>query len=643
MDYREKTKEYKERIKNKDTLKFVDFLDALLDWIDILIDNKSLAIEQKKDVLNYMPKELFEELDKISPTEMLQDKYDKLKKILDEKSASLVKYIADNGNIKMTDFDLFQFNLYQIFGKEELASMIEESRLYLEDVILKERVNELEEIEKKEKEQKEWLEKVNAMPEEEMHKLILDSMFNFKPSARTHEERLEAINHNKRRVLSQRNKFRKFETRLMDATTLARKDAQSHVYRRIGNVRRHMDKVTNEFREKAKIFVSEEGPKKMVREARGRIIEGKARVEKGEKRLRKELEGKGKEWKKNFGAETKKAQDKILERKRELDMEMAAKGKEWKDSFGAKTNKARYKIIEKQKELDTEVAAKGKEWKDSFGARTKKAQAGILGKRKILSAEQKQTKNDIIKKGKAEVNSARDMIFEGKSDFEEDVKGAKEMFAGKGEEIDKAREDFIDKRGIAQESFTRRGAEVEEEIYGTLIHERKRFEKERDEARAKFQKRAGEISGHAGSYMSGKRDKFHSDRKQAQEKFLTRAGEIKAKPIKQKTTESHGEKLTVKAGEAKNRIDREHMAVMEKARVNRERMKQEMMHKRELFLYDTRFARHRIQENAKAFAEKAAAKREEFETRGEQLVARHKAHQKAHLINNLLRTIRGMH
>jgi len=84
-------------------------------------------------------------------------------------------------------------------------------------------------------------------------------------------------------------------------------------------------------------------------------------------------------------------------------------------------------------------------------------------------------------------------------------------------------------------------------------------------------------------------------------------------------------------------------ALTESAKLNREKMKEEMMHKRELFLYDVRFAKHNIQEHAKQFSEKIAAKREEFETRQEQITARHKARQKAHIIQNLLRMIRSMH
>ena len=72
-------------------------------------------------------------------------------------------------------------------------------------------------------------------------------------------------------------------------------------------------------------------------------------------------------------------------------------------------------------------------------------------------------------------------------------------------------------------------------------------------------------------------------------------------------------------------------------------MQQKIQDRKNLFIYDVRFARHKMKEHAKHFEEHVAGKKEEFAARQYQLIARHKAHQKAHLIQNLLRTIRGMH
>lgn len=571
MDHKKKIEEYRLRIKNKITLRFVELLDILLEWINILYKDKRLSFEQKKEVLQYVPKELLESLDKCSPTELSDDEYEELKKITFSETSELINFIIDVGNLRMTDFDLLQFNLYQIFGKDELASMIEEERKHLSETILEKIAKKLEEQEKKKEEKEEYLKKIKGMSQNELNKLIIENMFDFAPSARTPKERAEAIENNQKNVEAQKLKFRNFEIKLKDATEISKIDAQNKVYRQIRNVKQGMEKVTKAFREKAKEFVSEEGPRKMIRNS-------KANLSKQKERLHGEIKGKGKEWKSHFTIETKAAQSEILHKRAEL------------------------------------------------------------------LSEEKEEKEFIAKKGETEIQEARERMLGGKAEFEKDVEKAKKVFSGKSGEIDDARVSFIEKRGIAQNKFTKRGYEIEAEMYGVIHKERRRFEKEGKEARAKFNQRAVEISGHAKIYISGKKEKFDTERKAGQEKFLTKAEEIKRKPKQVKAPELESkEEFITKAEEAKSKIGRQHVALTESAKLNREKMKEEMMHKRELFLYDVRFAKYDIQEHAKQFSEKIAAKREEFETRQEQITTRHKAHQKAHIIQNLLRMIRSMH
>lgn len=676
MDYKKKIEEYRLRIKNKEILKFVEFLDTLLEWIDLMYKFKRLSKRLEKEILQYMPTQTFEALDFISPTELSPAVYDELKKILLREISELIHAIVLIGNLRMYDFDLLQFNLSQIFKKEEIASMIETARLHLSDVILAREEEKLKEREEKRKAEEEYLKKIRAMPQKELNKLAIRSMFDFTPGARTPEERLDAIQNNKKNVLTQKARFRKFEEKLIDATTEARTDAQSKVYRQIGGVKRGMAEVMNRFREKAKKLASEEGPKKQIRKARDKVL--------GQKnKLQREIKEKGKDWEENFGVKVKEAQGRILDKEKELIEEIKIKGKDWEENFGRKIKhaqkemlKEKKKLLKEQKERMVYIDKKGK-------AVFKKARKNVEEKAADFADDVQAAKEkfsgkaeEVLEKGRTEIKAAREMILKEKTEFGEEVEEAREKFSGKAKEIEEAKTGFIEKRDLAEEKFKQRANEVGAEMYGTIYQERKRFEKERLTAQEKFTARANEIKGGMVSYIEGKKGRFAEQRGEAQEKFLGKAKEIQEKgtlnmvkgkkrmegfyeqgkrfkekvegfragrKIEKKTvgTEAAG-RLVSKAEEAKEKIGVAQARMMNRSKGQRKKMEEGIRHRKELFLYNVRFARYNMQEHAKQFAEGIAAKKEEFATKQTQIVSRHRAKQKAHLIRNLLRVIRGM-
>ena len=119
MEYTKKLSQYRKVIKNENTLKFVDFLENLFDWLDKLYKDKRLRYDQEEEL--YIPKEIFQKLDNISPVKLSKKEFNDLKKILLEESSDFIDSVISVGKLKMHDFDLLQFNLYQIFGKEELG------------------------------------------------------------------------------------------------------------------------------------------------------------------------------------------------------------------------------------------------------------------------------------------------------------------------------------------------------------------------------------------------------------------------------------------------------------------------------------------------------------------------------------------
>lgn len=592
MDYEKKIAGYRSRIRNKRTLKFVEFLDIVFDWLDLMVDGKRLDPKQREELQQYLPKEAFEALDRISPTEISEERYEKLKRILLMETSNLLHAVITIGDLRHGDLDLVQFNLASVFHKEDIATMLEWARVHLADTLEERDEKARRENERIERAREAYLRRIKSMPQAELDRLAIANMFDFTPSARTPEERLEAIEKNRAKVGRQMEKFRGFEKRLMDATISARSAAQINVYSQIGKVRDEMATVTDEFREKAREFVSDEGPKRQIRKARGRILDQK-------KRLGTQVE--------RFGIDV-----------------------------------------------------------DGYAKRVRSTQEGILEKKDLFAAHIGEKRASIAEKGETELAGAKRMMERGKADFEEDVQGAKQMFTGKDEEMGKARDDFIEKRDMARDAFLKRGSEVETEMYGTLYRETKRFMQERDKARAKFMDRGDAIETEiSGELYKGKR-RLELGREEARAKFRQKGDEIKSETwqtIRGGGKRFEGEvgkaqtrfrerggaistqspEMPVAPGEAKARLKEGSEAFAGKAITARESMTKDILRRRELFAYDTRFARDRIQRHAKGFREKVAEKKELFGTRGQQLVRRHKAKQKAHLIRNLLKVIRSTH
>lgn len=339
--YRKKVKEYKKRIKNTQILMFVNFLEILLDWLDNLYKYKRVRREQENEISQYFPEEVFNELDKISTTEISKEEYDNLKRILLKESSELINFIINIGKLRMTDFDLLQFNLSGIFKKEEITTMIEWARQHLSTLVLEGRDEELKEQEEKRKAEEEWLRKIKIMPQKEINKLILQDMFDFSPKARTNEERIEAIKNNQKKVIAQRKKFENFERKLIDASQEAAGQSQTNVFRKIGEVKREMEIVRNKFRKKAEKIVSPEGPRKELRKARIRILKSKEQTSQQISDAEKMFD---------------KARKDIAEKKQKLGQEEKIKGEVIKKQGLAQIELGKHTVEQSKKHMEDEKA-----------------------------------------------------------------------------------------------------------------------------------------------------------------------------------------------------------------------------------------------------------------------------------------------
>jgi len=208
-----------------------------------------------------------------------------LKEILLKECSDLINHTINIGSLKMADFDLLQFNLSQIFGKESVTTMMEWARVHLGEAIHEQKKSKKKGIIIAEEADAAYLKSLQAMPQEKLNRLAVSTMFDFSPSARTHEERVQAIIKNRENSLIQKGKFGNFERKLLDASEEAREDAQSTAYRQIGKVKSDMSIVrinagasTEKFRKRGLQIMSPEGPKKSVRRAEKRIMERKTRI-----------------------------------------------------------------------------------------------------------------------------------------------------------------------------------------------------------------------------------------------------------------------------------------------------------------------------------------------------------------------------
>jgi hypothetical protein len=637
MDYISTLKNFRKKFKGSQVFIFLEFLDTLREWIERLYELKRISVDQKLAVDLLLPRKILQKLSSLSSSEVDDDLYLDLKELLLEETTKLIYAVIEVADMRLYDFDLLQFNLYQIFGKEEMASMVEWARLNFQKALEAKKKKEAEEIAKKEKEWAEYLVYIRNLPEDQLRRRAISILFDFTPSAQTLEERQDALRTNRKTILGHRKTFHHFKETLMTATEDARAKSELNVYGRMGEVKRYMGVTAGKFKQKAAEFSSAEGPKRMIREAHKRINDQSID-------LGVQMKDVGERWEAVFGSKVKESQESLKFRKEELTEYILSKGRVWEEDFMVEVASARDRISTLSGRLKYTVQDKGQGWIEGFQKDIGKARKRIGLERTHLSGEKKDRLNFMKSHGEKEFSKASDLITFHTREFVDDIDHARKRFAGKESVIlekrgvlGDARESFKEKRDVAAEAFISRGAEVEVEMYGTIYHEKTRFSRDRDAAQTRFFNKALEIQGKATRHVSGKKYKFISDRDSAQKKFYD-------------AKVSFGDQIpedfvpdVQSTGVAKGRIASAYYAVTEESKRRRNIMQKKMEHQRDLFQYDVRFAQHRIKQNSIEFRDRSLDKQEEFVSRGKQLVARHKARQKAHLIQNLLKTIRKTH
>jgi hypothetical protein len=584
------------KIKFKGSEPYTETIYTVLDWLyDMFYVKKWERMRLQPDNWKILKPFVFPKTIALLTKEKYSQEvlYDELSKFLNK--------ITEIGHMTMGDFDLLQFNLARILGKNA-DNVVEHVRgkLLVKLKNLEEKKTMEEESEKRVIEEER--QRISNMSAQELKKYVVSGMFDFSQSARTLTERGIALKKNRKSVVSQKEKFRNFAIRLHDAIAIARGMSQTHVRLRSDVVRDRSIIVGKKFREKATEFVSEEGFQKKVTKAAAMINKASTKVSSQMTLVRYAFQEKAEKLvsEEGFKGMVDNAKKVMYRKRNELRLQEDTKRKD----------------ITHQGKMELGQAAKTMlEGKDKFSV-------DIQGARGLIQYV-----------GERETYQAKETILMGKEDFLSDVKRARGYFydkenvfvAAKGT-LTKGKMDFLEKTGKVSEKFLARGTELHEDMFSSINSQKIVFTKERDTAREKFLKRAEEIKGKGTVKMGSMRTGMQRFAV-GKEQFARKGEELKNRDISAPKRKGYYEKGYI---------------ITDKGKAVKNKMVEKIKEDRDLFQLDVRFAKDRLKKAAAIFKEKVETKNEEFKMKQETVSARFKARQKAHLMQSLLRTIRTM-
>jgi hypothetical protein len=582
VDFKQKIKGYKETLHKTRTLKFVEFLETIVEWVDSLYKTKRLSFVQQAEVENAMPSHIYTVLDMLKEDAVTDDAYVQMKKVLLRETQEFLERIIKIGELKAADFNWLQFNLYQIFGKEELASMLEWARLTLGKEIENREIVAKQKKEEKIKVEQERMAYIKSLSQEELNHLAYTSQWDFTPSAQTAEERREALKGAYETIVSQKKKFRNFELRLIDATTEARSESQNMIFRKIGEVRTASADSAIKFRKKAKFIVSPEGPRLEVAKA-------KLRIKKGKEKTQRDIEKSGKMFtdaEKMFAG----AQERIASKKTDLEEDERVRRLAIK-------KQGQVQVLRGQKMITLAKEHMGEEKEDTEIMFSRARGVLAMGK-SHLEDEREDTERSFA--------SAREYLVSGKKRMKKEQEGLAVRIKMDEERIEQERQRIValeDKLGSTRRDLERR-----------MLAEKERLAGERKKVSL------------AGAHFGG-------------------AGTSAMEKISRVKKNLAGQRLRV-LGQAKKGIGGQKVVgkenIQQKFSAKRVKLEQDLLRKKELLAYEVRFKQYSLQDKAKEQKESMTSKFEDFQDEQKKLLARHRATRKAKMVRTLLRAIRTM-
>lgn len=612
MDYKKRIEALKYRITNPRLQNFVVFLETVFEWIEVLKETKRIGGIDLKRIELALPTEILKALEQVSPTESTPEQYSTLKKLLLNETKKFLSMIIKLRDLRLHDFDLLQFNLYQIFGKEELASMIEWARLELEKEIKRRQGEATREKEEEKKEQEEYLAHLRSLPQEELNRLMYEYTFDFTPSAQTKEEQDAAIEKAYQTMRGQKVKFRHFELRLTEAAEEARKKSQSMVFKRIGEVRTEVGETAEKFRKKASFIVSPEGPKKEIKKARQRIREGR-------KETLQQLE----ESKKMFT----KAQDRVSQKRHELEAAEVEQRKSIKEQGMVQVEHGKHLIGKARQHL--------KEEEKGTKLLFESARSYLSRGKKHLEREKEKTEL-LFEKGKGHLAFAREHLEKEKTDFTKRITKEEQRIEEERQKVASLKEKLAGTR----RSLATRVAGGKQRIAGERQKVLSLKEKLAGTQRSLATRVAGEKQRIAGERqkVTAVGAKLAGTGKSAEQ----RIGVVKERLDEQrKGVVGRVQQGMSKPGTASAKVPQKE-TIQKGFLAKKEKLITDLQQKKEQLAYDVRFKQHSLREKAIKQKEMMTGKFEGFQERQKTVIARHRATSKAKMIRTLLKAIRTM-
>jgi hypothetical protein len=565
-EYKEKLREFRKYIKDEELLKDVSFLDALSDWIDFLIEKKRISVMREKDIMAHMPLKIIKKLDEIKRLEITPYGFVALKKILLEETRETISFVIRIGELGLV--------------KEDITMMMEWARLDLSKAIAGKKQKLKLEQKKHKREKIESLEELQTLPQKEMNKLIVASMFDFSPKARTKKERMDAIKNNKGKMGKARKHAEAFALTLLEATEDAGKEAQMNVFKKIGEARLEIEGAREDFRERAEEIISPEGPKRELKKARKRVL---------------------------------KARDRIISEKDNLIRDLSKAGKMF--------DIARKDMIEKRKELDVETGEKRVYIRKQAREQINLGK-NIIDKAKVHLAEERTGADILFREGRRYLEMAEKHMREEKA-------GTEDLFKiGRGHLTFAKKHLEDEKTGLEKKQ-----EQAKDIIYSMEI----RLEKERKRGES-WVKREKERIGVIESNLTERRRK-EEERLELIKKDLVLRGKETAEKSREKlkgvVVSPPGKKHSFGKAPQKKEIQDKFEGV-------RNKVEEDLEKRRGLIQYDLRFKRDELRGMAETQKESMESKLEAFQEKQRKLITRYRAQRKANMIRTLLKAMRSM-
>jgi hypothetical protein len=267
--------------------------------------------------------------------------------------------------------------------------------------------------------------------------------------------------------------------------------------------------------------------------------------------------------------------------------------------------------------------------KKGFEVAEKKAKKMILTQRDKLVFAENDRRKSIRMAGRVQINRGHDVINLARGHLKNEQEETEDMFE-EGRQILEEGKKQMEEEKVETEKFFEVGRQ---NLTFARVHLREE-KSELDERVSKDEKRISDWK----KDLTEKKEKEERRIASLKNIILSKGGGVAG--LVSDKVEGAGKKIG-KKGRERDLLSKS-TAIQRKVFLGKKRIEKDVQRKKELLLYDTRFKKFELQKNANKQKEFLAEKFETFQDKQKNLIARHKAKQKANMIRKLLNAMRVM-